>query len=295
MTLRNECWISNFVKEERMNSMRPAVLIIILNYVTYELTLKVIEDIHAGLDYDNYAIMVVDNCSPNESAEILEKKSKELNYLFYANRSNAGYAAGNNIGIRYGIEHSYQYSWILNNDVELREKNILKELVDVLEKKDTIACIGLKIYNADGSVCAPYCRRPTVWNQSLGAFEDRRYRISKQNTAGEVYRVYGCCMLLRNKAMAEVDCMDERTFLYGEEVILAERLVQKGYRTYYEPTVSITHLGSVSIKKSSPDSKRRMLKMQQESRELYLKEYRHYSRIERWIWHAARQIRAYMN
>lgn len=135
MTLRNECWISDFIKEERMNSMRPTVLIIILNYVTYELTLKVIEEIHASLDYDNYAIMVVDNCSPNESAEILEKKSKELNYLFYANRSNAGYATGNNIGIRYGIEHSYQYSWILNNDVELREKNILKELVDVLEKK----------------------------------------------------------------------------------------------------------------------------------------------------------------
>ena len=71
MTLRNECWISDFIKEERMNSMRPTVLIIILNYVTYDLTLKVIEEIHASLDYDNYAIMVVDNCSPNESAEIL--------------------------------------------------------------------------------------------------------------------------------------------------------------------------------------------------------------------------------
>ena len=49
MTLRNECWISDFIKEERMNSMRPTVLIIILNYVTYELTLKVIEEIHAGI------------------------------------------------------------------------------------------------------------------------------------------------------------------------------------------------------------------------------------------------------
>lgn len=278
-----------------MSESMPSVLIVILNYGTYDLTIKMIKEIQSKLEYDNYSIMVVDNCSPNESAEILEKKSKELNYLFYANRLNAGYAAGNNIGIRYGIEHSYQYSWILNNDVELREKNILKELVDVLEKKDTIACIGPKIYNADGSVCAPYCRRPTVWNQSLGAFEDKKYRISKQDTSGEVYRVYGCCMLLRNKAMAEVDCMDERTFLYGEEDILSERLVQKGYRTYYEPTVSITHLGSVSMKKASPDSKKRQLLEQEKSRELYLKEYRHCSRIERWIWHAARRIRAYMN
>lgn len=95
--------------------------------------------------------------------------------------------------------------------------------------------------------------------------------------------------------MAEVDCMDERTFLYGEEDILSERLMQKNYRTYYKPTVSITHLGSASVKKSSPDSKKRMLKVQKESRELYLKEYRHYSRIERWIWHTARRIRAYLN
>lgn len=278
-----------------MSASMPSVLIVILNYGTYDLTIKMIKEIQSKLEYDNYSIMVVDNCSPNESAEVLANQSKDLNYIFIANEKNTGYAAGNNIGIRYAINHKYKYSWILNNDVELREKGVLKELVRILEAREDIACIGPKIYNADGSVCAPYCRRPTVWNQSLGAFEDRRYRISKQNTAGEVYRVYGCCMLLRNKAMAEVDCMDERTFLYGEEVILAERLVQKGYRTYYEPTVSITHLGSVSIKKSSPDSKRRMLKMQQESRELYLKEYRHYSRIERWIWHAARQIRAYMN
>lgn len=278
-----------------MSASMPSVLIVILNYGTYDLTIKMIQEIQSKLEYDNYSIMVVDNCSPNESAEVLANQSKDLNYIFIANEKNTGYAAGNNIGIRYAINHKYKYSWILNNDVELREKGVLKELVRILEAREDIACIGPKIYNADGSICAPYCRRPTVWNQSLGAFEDKRYRISKQNVAGEVYRVYGCCMLLRNKAMAEVDCMDERTFLYGEEDILSERLVQKGYRTYYEPTVSITHLGSVSVKKSSPDSKRRMLKVQQESRELYLKEYRHYSRIERWIWHVARRIRAYMN
>lgn len=274
--------------------MKPAVLIIILNYATYELTLKVIEKIHADLEYDNYSIVVIDNCSPNESAKILSAKSKDLDYIFIANENNTGYAAGNNIGIRYAIKNGYKYSWILNNDVELREKDVLKELVGVLENNDAFACIGPKIYNADGSICAPYCRRPTVWNITLGAFEDKKYRISKQNIADEVYRVYGCCMLLRNKAMSEIDCMDERTFLYGEEDILSERLMQKNYKTYYDPCVSITHLGSVSMKKTSLDSKKRMLKVQKESRELYLKEYRHFSRIERWLCHTARRIRAYL-
>lgn len=274
--------------------MRPAVLIIILNYGTYDLTLKMINELHSKLEYDNYSIMVVDNCSPNESVEVLENQSKDLNYIFIANKKNTGYATGNNIGIRYAIDNGYKYSWILNNDVELREKSVLKELVGILEENDDIACVGPKIYNADGSICAPYCRRPSVWNMTLGAFEDKKYRISKQDVEGEVYRIYGCCMLLKNRAMAEIDCMDERTFLYGEEAILSERLIKKSYRTYYDPAVSVTHLGSVSMKKASPDSKKRQILEQEKSRELYLKEYRHFSWIDRRICHMAKRIRIYL-
>lgn len=277
-----------------MNSMKPAVLIIILNYGTYDLTLKMINELHTKLDYDNYSIMVVDNCSSNESAKVLANRSKDLDYIFIANEKNTGYAAGNNIGIRYAINNRYKYSWILNNDVELREKSVLKELIEILEENEDIACIGPKIYNADSSICAPYCRRPSVWNMTLGVFEDKKYRISKQDVAGEVYRIYGCCMLLKNKAMDEIDCMDERTFLYGEEAILSERLIQKGYRTYYDPAVSVTHLGSVSMKKASPDSKKRQILEQEKSRELYLKEYRHFSWIDRRICHMAKRIRIYL-
>lgn len=266
-----------------METKQPKVLIVILNYGTYDLTIKLIKELHDDLDYENYNIMVVDNCSPNESAKVLEEKSAEMEYIFYANKINAGYAAGNNIGIRYAIINGYKYSWILNNDVELRGKSVLKKLVGILEESDEIACVGPKIYNADGSICAPYCRRPSVWSMTLGVFEDKKYRISKQNVMGEVYRVYGCCMLLRNKAMDEVDCMDERTFLYGEEAILSERLMQKSYRTYYDPAVSVTHLGSVSMKKASPDSKKRQLLELEKSRELYLREYRKFSSSRIWF------------
>ena len=64
-----------------MSSANPSVLIVILNYGTYENTLDMIGEIREKLDYDNYSIMVVDNCSPNESAQVLEKKSKEMDLL----------------------------------------------------------------------------------------------------------------------------------------------------------------------------------------------------------------------
>lgn len=262
-----------------MKLIQPRVLIVILNYGTYDLTLKMIKEIQTKLDYDNYSIMVIDNCSPNESVKVLLENSEKLNYIFIANKKNTGYAAGNNIGIRYAIQNDFKYSWILNNDVELHENSILKELTRVLESSNEIGCIGPKIYNADGTICAPYCRRPSVWNMTLGIIEDKRYRVCQQDTFGRVYRVYGCCMLLKNKVMKEIDCMDERTFLYGEEEILSERMLQKGYITYYDPFVSVTHLGSVSMKKASNNRKQRILE-QEKSRELYLKEYRHFSPVE---------------
>ena len=266
------------------------VLIVILNYGTYEMTINLIKELQADLEYENYDIMVVDNCSPNESAKVLKEKSKEMKFIFYANKTNAGYAAGNNIGIRYGLEHGYDYSWILNNDVELREKNVLSHMVEIAEKDEHIGCIGPMIYTLDGTICAPYCRRPSFWSMTGGISTEKKYRQQFIEKSGEVYRVYGCCMLLKNKAMAAVDCMDERTFLYGEEDILAERMLRKGYVSYYDSEVSITHKESSSMKQMSKNRKKLQIRETGKSMELYLKEYRRFPGIARWACKSVRSL-----
>ena len=272
----------------------PRVLIVILNYGTYDLTIKLINDLHQKLTYGNYTIMVVDNCSPNESAQVLADKSKQYGYVFYANTSNAGYAAGNNIGIRYGIEHDYAYSWIMNNDVDLREPSVLSHMVSIAEKHENVGCVGPMIYNADGSICAPYCRRLTFWNMTLGIRSERQYRQQHIHDSGKVYRVYGCCMLLKNRAMADIDCMDERTFLYGEEDILAERLLAKEYETFYDAEVSVTHLGSATMKRMATNKKKLQIEQRNKSLELYLKEYRKYSALARCLCKATRSLITYI-
>ena len=277
-----------------MDNKQPSVLVVILNYGTYDLTINLINELRAGLDYENYSIMVVDNCSPNESAEVLEGKSKEMDYIFYANKTNAGYAAGNNIGIRYGIEHGFDYSWILNNDVELREKNVLSHMVQVAERDKKIGCIGPMIYSLDGEICAPYVNRLTFWNMTLGIISEKKIRQKFIHESREVYRVYGCCMLLKNSVMKDVDCMDERTFLYGEEDILAERMLVKGYASYYDSEVSVTHKESASMKRMSKNRKKLQITESKRSRELYLKEYRHFPAPARWLCHATRSLITYI-
>ena len=260
-----------------MNHSQPTVLIVILNYRTYELTLELINKLK-DLKYENYDAMVVDNCSPNEAAEILEKKSKELNFIFYANKENSGYASGNNIGIRYAYEHGYKYAWILNNDVIILNQNVLEHMVNIIQKKDHVSVIGPKIITRDNTVCAPYCRQPTFKSLTYGIAAERNYRRKYNNTPREVYRVYGCCMILDTEALHEVDYMDERTFLYGEEDILAERLLKKGYTAYYDPQVSVKHNESSSMKEVPKDKQKRIIEARRKSRELYLTDYRHFNK-----------------
>ncbi len=273
-----------------MEQTQPKVLVVILNYGTYDLTINLITELRQKLDYENYAVMVVDNCSPNESAEVLEAKSKEMDFIFYANKRNAGYAAGNNIGIRYGIEHGYDYSWILNNDVELRETNVLSHMIEIAERDEHIGCVGPMIYSLSGEVCAPYVNRPSFWSMTFGIFQEKKARQKFTYKSRKVYRVYGCCMLLQNKAMAEVDCMDERTFLYSEEDILAERMLAKEYVSFYDAEVSVTHKESSTMKKMQKNRKKFTVTAVRKSRELYLREYRHFSPPAIWLCHATRSL-----
>ena len=130
-------------------SKEPSVLIVVLNYNTFELTIRFLHELKTKLAYRNYSIFVIDNNSPNESARVLEEQSRIIGYTFFANERNTGYAAGNNIGIRYGINNGFDYSWILNNDVILRDANVLTEMIRIAEANKQIACVGPKIYSSN--------------------------------------------------------------------------------------------------------------------------------------------------
>ena len=161
------------------------VLAIILNYKTYEMTLDLIKELKR-IDYTDLSVLVVDNCSPNESAEVLASASDELGFSFIANDKNAGYAVGNNIGIRYAIEHGYDYSWILNNDVKITDEEILKKMVSIAEMHEDVACVGPEIIDIDGFVTAPYCEQPTFWNMTFGIGKTRRERAKYKGISRKV-------------------------------------------------------------------------------------------------------------
>ena len=57
--------------EEQYRELESRTVFLILNYLTYDLTLQLVDAINADARYANVTILVVDNCSPNESGEVL--------------------------------------------------------------------------------------------------------------------------------------------------------------------------------------------------------------------------------
>ncbi len=93
------------------------IVFVILNFLTYDLTINCINSIRENLDTDKYHLIVVDNASTNESREFLKKQySDDGDVTLIYNSRNTGYAAGNNTGIVEARKMKPKFICCINND-----------------------------------------------------------------------------------------------------------------------------------------------------------------------------------
>ena len=275
-----------------MHNHNPKVGLIILNYNTWQLTIKEIENIHNTLIYDNYKIIIVDNQSTNDSVKQLKQyqlKSKEAFEIIKSNK-NRGYAAGNNIGIKRSIECNCKYSCILNNDILFTNPNTLKDVVDYMETHPNVGALSPRIMSLNGKHDKPiYYRRPSFWDLFLGYPAFVHGKMTQDDTL--IYPVYaprGSCMIIVNDILRQIGYLDESTFLYYEEPILGEQLymIKKeviNYGVHY-----VIHNHAETIKKNVPN--KQILNFMIDSMHIYLSKYRKFSNLQCWLCKKTRKV-----
>jgi GT2 family glycosyltransferase len=260
-------------------SMERDVATIILNYKTWRKTLDEINLMKqiSGIKCD---YIVVDNCSPNDSYEQLKKASKQLNFTLLKSDSNGGYAKGNNIGLLYAKEQGYRYGWIMNNDILISSDFSLSRLLDVFQQAKDIAVVNPDVYSANGKLFNRDSKRWTFNDLTLGIFRYKKIgrKIVDQGGWGYIYRPQGCCMVLDLQKCGEVGYFDPHTFLYSEEPILAERLLNKGYRCACDISNKIVHNHSYTIHSSL--DRENIINANLNSFRYYLVEYRKFSEMK---------------
>lgn len=182
------------------------VFIIVLNWNGYEVTRDCLESLQK-VAYANFKVIVVDNGSIDSSPERLRKEFRGLTVI--ENRKNLGFTGGNNVGIRYALEHGTDYILLLNNDTVVAP-TFLSELVGVAESDERIGILNPKIYYFD--------LPETIWYAG-GTFSmlrgfarhigHRQVDKPRYNKRREVTFVSGCAFFVKAGVVRQVGLLDE--------------------------------------------------------------------------------------
>lgn len=241
----------------------PKAFIILLNWNNWHETQECLESLEK-LDYVNAEIVIVDNGSTNGDAEKIRQfcltlKPYILKPLF--NDVNLGFAGGNNVGIKYALEHGADYVMLLNNDA-VAAPDFLTNLVQAAERDASFGILGSRIYQYGTGEIAFEGGAVNKWlNKAEHIVSKSEIRNSKfetnskhkiQNTKFLVDYITGAAMLVRREVIEKIGRMREEYFLYHEDVDWCLRARKAGYKCVLVPASKVWHKVSVTTKEGSP-------------------------------------------
>lgn len=220
--------------------MKEKVGIVIVNYNGREYQNECIRSIYE-MNYRNFEIIVVDSNSQDDSVKMLLEEFPNVTVLIQ--NENVGVARGNNIGIKYVIDHGMEYTLLLNNDTVL-DKNLLSNLLcKASEKTITVP----KIYYYNPSNLLWFAGGNINWKKIETVHEKYRETESIEETTPR-YITYSptCCMLIHNSIFQNVGMIDENYFMYYDDTDFCVRLIENGVSILYVPEAKLWHKVSSS-------------------------------------------------
>lgn len=261
--------------------MRPLmnlqVVIIILNWNGWEDTIECLESLYQN-NYPNYHVVIVDNHSQDNSIERirqysqseLKASSKFFNYrennkplefihlkgtdspakklpvkslILIENKENQGFAKGNNTGIKFTLKHlKPQYMLLLNNDTVV-DSQFLTELIKTAESDDKVGLVGPKTYLYDDKNVIQAAGGGNI-DLSRGESHEVAFMLEDHGEFDKTIKldyVGGSCLLIKREVIEKVGLLDERYFMYWEDVDWSFTAREAGYKSIYSFKSKIWH------------------------------------------------------
>lgn len=224
--------------------------VIIVNYNTKEIILSCLNSIKKHTKNVSFEVIVVDNASTDGSLDILRKR-KDIKLIRVT--ENLGFAKGNNLGIRVARGN---YVLLLNSDTELFE-NSFRKMIDFLSVNNEVGIAGCSLLNKDGTKQSNGGHFPTLlkvflWSSFLDDFPGMDFfklyhpHVPFYEKQRELDWITGAFFMVRKEILNEAGLLNERFFMYVEELELCYRVKQCGWQVFYTPITSVTHLGGAS-------------------------------------------------
>lgn len=238
--------------------------VVIINFNTADDVKSCVKSIKEKTSTE-YKLYIVDNCSIDNSAEILKNEygADDSVVLLFSNENN-GFSAGNNIGIKQAIKDGCDILCVTNPDIIL-----INDAITVLENKiKNDPTVGV----ATPSILDPLTHKESQFARAKLTFSNflaeksflkhfkcyckkhSRYIIENQKFSKDFKffgMTYGCFYLATAQYFISSNFLDEDVFLFNEEDIMAYKLEEQSLYTLISPDAVVLHNHHSSIKKTS--------------------------------------------
>ena len=224
----------------------PTISIIIVSWNTAKLLKRCLDSIYAAVPPISFEVIVVDNASADMSVNMAEADFPEV--MVVRNEENLGFAAGVNLGL---ARARGEFMMLLNPDTELRP-GAAALMLDFMKSDPDVGLVGPRLVLPNGELLKSGRKFPSFLREALET--TRLYRLIRGHHDNrmlwgredfdsnvEVDEVSGACMLVRRAAFDSVGPLDERFFVYYEDVDWCLRMKKAGWKVCYVGEAEVVH------------------------------------------------------
>jgi GT2 family glycosyltransferase len=281
---------------------------VIVNYNRADLTLQCARSLKAQ-NYTRLELVVVDNHSAEQDWSTLQRGADSSVILCRADR-NLGYAGGLNVGAKLDTGQSPDYILALNSDITLDASDSVLLLVRALQENSRrVACSPL-IHDKDNATppreCMQVRRMPGYWTLLVAhSCWLRRTGFGRRILRWYLYvdripfplgvtieceTINGACFMVSKPFLDAIGYMDERTFLYMEELTLGANIRQHNSTACLCTAVVADHIqgASTGMRAHHRPLQRELQQIQSEA--VYLKKYASVGMLKMGIFGVVRAI-----
>lgn len=220
--------------------------IIIVSWKVKDILKKNLENIYKSEGDFKYEVFVVDNDSQDGTGEMIEKNFSEVNFI--ANSSNLGFSKANNQAIK---KSKGRYVLLLNPDMKVFP-NTFQKMIVWMDSHPEAGIAGCRLLDKEGGIVKHVRRFPSFFDQAaiilkfphLFPWVLNKYLFSNFDYSKEakVDSIRGSFFMIRRKLIEEIGGLDERYFVWFEEVDYCRQTKEVGWKIYYTPSAECVDL-----------------------------------------------------